>query len=101
MLEHDGYLVTQGCIRNDHPHAPLNQSSARITHDSGFDFVIADNSTGVSYHAVRSHHDIHAKMRREHPGLIFGVCNDGGRMVDFGSAAHPLSSELVFIEEVK
>jgi len=27
-------------------------------------------------------------MRQEHPGLIFEVCNDGGRMVDFGSAAH-------------
>jgi hypothetical protein len=22
MLEHDGYLVAQGCIREDHPHAP-------------------------------------------------------------------------------
>jgi alpha-galactosidase len=31
---------------------------------------------------------MHAKMRREHPGLIFEVCNDGGRMVDFGSAAN-------------
>jgi melibiase-like protein len=88
MLEHDGYLVAQGCIRNDHPHAPLNQSTAKITHDSGFDFVIANNSTDVSYHAVRAYYDIHAKMRRQHPGLIFEVCNDGGRMVDFGSAAH-------------
>jgi len=88
MFEHDGYLVAQGCIRNDHPHAPPNQSTARITHDSGFDFVIADNSTDVSYHAVRAYYGIHAKMRREHPGLLFEVCNDGGRMVDFGSAAH-------------
>src|SRR5207302_2282555 len=49
---------------------------------------IANNSTDVSYHAVRAYYDIHAKMRREHPGLILEVCNDGGRMVDFGSAAH-------------
>ena len=88
MLEHDGYLVAQGCIRDDHPHAPLNQSTQKIIHDSGFDFVIADNSTDVSYHAVRAYYDIYAKMRQEHPGLIFEVCNDGGRMVDFGSAAH-------------
>jgi len=88
MLEHDGYLVAQGCVQKDHPHAPPNQSTAKITHDSGFDFVIADNSTDVSYHAVRAYYDIHTKMRREHPGLIFEVCNDGGRMVDFGSAAH-------------
>jgi len=88
MLEHDGYLVAQGCIRSDHPHAPLNQSTAKITHDSGFDFVIADNSTDVSYHAVRAYYDIYTKMRRQHPGLFFEVCNDGGRMVDFGSAAH-------------
>lgn len=88
MLEHDGYLVAQGCIRKDHPHAPPNRSTAKITHDSGFDFVIADNSTDVSYHAVRAYYDIHTQMRRDHPGLIFEVCNDGGRMVDFGSAAH-------------
>jgi len=88
MLEHDGYLVAQGCIRNDHPHAPPIQSSMRVTHDSGFDFVEASNSTDVSYHAVRAYYDIYEKMRREHPGLLFEICNDGGRMVDFGSAAH-------------
>lgn len=88
MLEHDGYLVAQGCIRLDHPHGPPNQSTQKMIHDSGFDFVIASNSTDVSYHAVRAYYDIYAKMRREHPGLLFEVCNDGGRMVDFGSAAH-------------
>lgn len=89
MLEHDGYLVAQGCIRNDHPHTPPpNQSTQKIIHDSGFNFVIADNSTDVSYHAVRAYYDIYAKMRRQHSGLLFEVCNDGGRMVDFGSAAH-------------
>ena len=109
MLEHDGYLVAQGCIRNDHPHAPPNQSTAKVIHDSGFDFVIADNSTDVSYHAVRAYYDIYARMRHQHPGLIFEVCNDGGRMVDFGSAAHadyfsitdtydPLSNRRAFFD---
>jgi alpha-galactosidase len=42
----------------------------------------------VSYHAVEAYYDIYAKLRREHPGLLFEICNDGGRMVDFGSAAH-------------
>jgi hypothetical protein len=88
MLEHDGYLVAQGCVRADHPHAPPNRSTMKIEHDSGFDFVTADNSTDVSYHAVRSYYDIYAHTRAAHPGLLFEICNDGGRMVDFGSAAH-------------
>lgn len=88
MLEHDGYVVTQGCIRDDHPHAPPNRSTMKIVHDSGFDFVVASNSTDVSYHAVHAYYDIYTKMRRAHPGLIFEICDDGGRMVDFGSAAH-------------
>ncbi len=109
MLEHDGYLVAQGCVRNDHPHAPPIQSSMRVTHDSGFDFVLASNSTDVSYHAVRAYYDIYETMRREHPGLLFEICNDGGRMVDFGSAAHgdyfsitdaydPLSNRRAFFD---
>ena len=88
MIEHDGYLVPQGCVRDDHPHAAPNRSTMKVTHASGSDFVIADNSTDVSYHAVRSYYDIHAHARAEHPGLLFEICNDGGRMVDFGSAAH-------------
>lgn len=88
MLEHDGYLVAQGCVQTDHPHAPPNRSTMRITHDSDFDFVTASNSTDVSYHAVRAYYDIYQKTRRAHPGLLFEICNDGGRMVDFGSAAH-------------
>jgi alpha-galactosidase len=87
MLEHDGYLVAQGCTRDDHPHAPPNRSTMHITHDSGFDFVRASNSTDVSYHAVRSYYSIYEQLRREHPGLLLEICNDGGRMVDFGSAA--------------
>jgi alpha-galactosidase len=88
MLEHDGYLVAQGCIREDHPHAPPNQSTMKIIHDSASDFVMASNSTDVSYHSVRAYYSIYEQARREHPGLIFEICNDGGRMVDFGSAAH-------------
>jgi hypothetical protein len=88
MLEHDGYLVPKGCVRDDHPHTPPDRSTIKIAHDWGSDFVLADNSTDVSYHAVRSYYDIYAQTRIEHPGLLFEICNDGGRMVDFGSAAH-------------
>jgi hypothetical protein len=88
MLEHDGYLVAEGCTRDDHPHAPPNRSSLHLSHDSGFDFSIGSNSTDVSYHAVRAYYDIYSQLRREHPGLLLEICNDGGRMVDFGSAAH-------------
>ena len=109
MLEHDGYLVAQGCMRTDHPHAAPIQSTMRVIHDSGFDFVLASNSTDVSYHAVRAYYDIYEKLRREHPGLLFEICNDGGRMVDFGSAAHgdyfsitdtydPLSNRRAFFD---
>jgi hypothetical protein len=88
MLEHDGYLVAEGCTRDDHPHAPPNRSTASVKHDWGADFVLASNSTDVSYHAVRAYYDIYEHTRLEHPGLLFEICNDGGRMVDFGSAAH-------------
>jgi alpha-galactosidase len=88
MLEHDGYLVAQGCIRDDHPHAPPDRSTMKIVHDGPSDFVVASNSTDVSYHAVNAYYSIYEQTRREHPGLLFEICNDGGRMVDFGSAAH-------------
>ena len=109
MLEHDGYLVAQGCTRQDHRHASPMHSSMHVTHDSGFDFVRASNSTDVSYHAVRSYYSIYEQLRREHPGLLLEICNDGGRMVDFGSAAHgdyfsitdtydPLSNRRAFFD---
>ena len=88
MLEHDGYLVPQGCTRDDHPHAPPDRSHMTVTHTYGGDFVFSSNSTDVSYHAVRSYYAIYEQLRREHPGLLLEICNDGGRMVDFGSAAH-------------
>jgi hypothetical protein len=88
MLEHDGYLVAKGCTRDDHPHAPPDKSTMKVTHDWGSYFVLANNSTDVSYHAVQAYYEIYATIRREHPGLLFEICNDGGRMVDFGSASH-------------
>ena len=88
MLEHDGYLVAQGCDRSDHPHAPPDPLNTKIQRDGVSSFVSGPNSTDVSYHAVRAYYDIYAHLRRTHPNLLFEICNDGGRMVDFGSAAH-------------
>lgn len=88
MLEHDGYLVAQGCVRHDHPHAPPDPSRMSIATDSGNHIVESSNSTDVSYHAVRAYYAIYSKLRRSHPNLLLEICNDGGRMVDFGSAAH-------------
>jgi alpha-galactosidase len=59
-----------------------------IQHIDGSDLVLSSNSTDVSYHAVRSYYSIHDQLRRAHPDLLLEICNDGGRMVDFGSAAH-------------
>jgi alpha-galactosidase len=42
----------------------------------------------VSYYAVRAYYDTYAQLRKMHPNLLLEICNDGGRMVDFGSAAH-------------
>ena len=88
MLEHDGYLVAHGCDRTDHPHAPPDPLNKCIYPSWGGYFVDSSNSTDVSYHAVRAYYDIYSQLRKEHPGLLFEICADGGRMVDFGSAAH-------------
>jgi hypothetical protein len=88
MLEHDGYLVAQGCDREDHPHAQLEAVGAKRYVDEGFPWVEGANSTDVSYHATRAYYEIQAALRRKFPTLLLEVCNDGGRMVDFGSAAH-------------
>jgi alpha-galactosidase len=88
MLEHDGYLVAKGCDAANHPHVapdPLNKCTYR---DAGFVFTQSSNSTDVSYHATRAYYAIQSNLRQSHPGLLLEVCNDGGRMVDFGSAAH-------------
>jgi hypothetical protein len=88
MLEHDGYLVAQGSSRADHPAAPPDPATLKIYENSGFLWVEASNSTDVSYHATRAYYAIYEQLRQRHPALLLEVCNDGGRMVDFGSAAH-------------
>jgi hypothetical protein len=88
MLEHDGYLVAHGCDRTDHPHAAPDPLNKCIYKTWGAYFVDSSNATDVSYHAVRAYYDIYSNMRHDHPRLLFEICNDGGRMVDFGSAAH-------------
>jgi hypothetical protein len=88
MLEHDGYVVAHGCDRTDHPHAAPDPLNKCIYKSWGAYWVDSSNSTDVSYHAVRAYYDIYSKMRHDHPGLLFEICNDGGRMIDFGSAAH-------------
>lgn len=88
MLEHDGYLVAQGCNRTDHPHAPPDPKNTRITKAASSFWVDSSNSTDVSYHATKAYYSIYSALRKNHPGLILEICNDGGRMVDFGSAAH-------------
>ena len=88
MLEHDGYLVAHGCDRTDHPHAAPDPLNKCIYKSWGAYWVDSSNSTDVSYHAVRSYYDIYSNLRKQHPSLLFEICADGGRMVDFGSAAH-------------
>ena len=88
MLEHDGYLVAQGCTRIDHPHAPPNPTRMCVHTSDGAVWVNSENSTDVSYHAVRAYYDVYSRLRDNHPDLLLEACNDGGRMVDFGAAAH-------------
>jgi hypothetical protein len=88
MLEHDGYLVAQGSTRTDHPAAPPDPATLRVSEDSGYVWVEGSNSTDVSDHATRAYYAIYEELRRRHPALLLEICNDGGRMVDFGSAAH-------------
>jgi hypothetical protein len=87
MLEHDGYLVAQGSTRSDHPAAPPDPATLKVFEDSGYLWVEGSNSTDVSDHATRAYYRIYEQLRERHPGLLLEVCNDGGRMVDFGSAA--------------
>ena len=88
MLEHDGYVVAQGSDRSDQLHAPIDPGKTGHYSDSGFLWVDNANSTDVSLHATRAYYAIQTGLKREHPGLMLEICNDGGRMVDFGSAAH-------------
>ncbi len=88
MLEHDGYVVAKSCVRTDHPHAPGSYPSTELKEVSGVDLPIQASSTDVSYHSVRSYYGIYSQLRRMHPSLLLEICDNGGRMVDFGSAAH-------------
>jgi melibiase-like protein len=88
MLEHDGYLVAQGCVRKNHPHAPPDPANLRVRKAGSSFRVESSNSTDVSFHATRAYYSIHANLRKQHPQLLLEICNDGGRMVDFGSATH-------------
>ena len=88
MLEHDGYVVAHACARADHPHAAPPPSYASVVAGSGAALPLSANSTDVSYQATRAYYSLYAEIRAQHPGLLFEICNDGGRMVDFGSASH-------------
>jgi hypothetical protein len=79
MLEHDGYLVAQGRA-SDRAVAPYE--------DSGYLWADDGDAAAVSYQATRAYYDIYEQLRAAHPTLLLEICNDGGRMVDFGSAAH-------------
>jgi hypothetical protein len=109
MLEHDGYLVAQGSARANHPAAAPDPGSLRIYADSGFLWASGSNDTDVSFHATRAYYAIYEQLRQRHPALLLELCNDGGRMVDFGSAAHgdyfsitdtydPLSNRRAFFD---
>lgn len=88
MLEHDGYLVAQGSTRTDHPAAAPDPATLRVYPDSGYLWVEGSNSTDVSAHATWGYYRLYEQLRARHPKLLLELCNDGGRMVDFGSAAH-------------
>lgn len=88
MLEHDGYLVAQGCTRSDHPHAPPDPTAMCVHASDGAVWVDSENSTDVSYHATQAYYEVYSKLREKYPDLLLEACNDGGRMVDFGTAAH-------------
>ncbi len=88
MLEHDGYLVAQGSTRTDHPALAPDPATVHVYENSGFVWADGSSATDVSQHAARAYYDTYRQLRANHPTLLLEVCNDGGRMVDFGSAAH-------------
>lgn len=109
MLEHDGYLVAQGCMRSSHPHLPPDAADQRIEMEGPSPFVISTNSADVSRRATDAYYGVQDALRKLYPGLLLEICNDGGRMVDFGSAAHgdyfsitdaydPLSNRRAFFD---
>ena len=85
MLEHDGYLVAQGCLRTDHPHVACDPAQGKVLVPP---FLTGSCSTDVSYRATLAYYSLYEDLRARHPGLLLEACNDGGRMVDFGTTAH-------------
>ena len=88
MIKQDGYVIAQGCDRSDHPHATCDPQKVHRYLDGEFIWLDGANSTDVSYHATRAYYEMYAQLRREHSGLLLEICSDGGRMIDFGGAAH-------------
>jgi alpha-galactosidase len=88
MLEHDGYLVAKNCSRTDHPHANVVSPQMSAVTGNGSAMPDTSDSTDVSYHSARAYYEIYSNLRLQHPDLLLEICNDGGRMVDFGSASH-------------
>ncbi len=95
MLEHDGYLVAQGSSSQassvhgaDVRSGASVPSNVRIYQDSGYLWADSPDATDVSYRATRAYYNIYESLRRRHPELLLEICNDGGRMVDLGSAKH-------------
>jgi len=89
MLEHDGYLVAKGCgsLRPSPRSGPSGQYRGAISFAMDLGQRVPNSPTSVIT-PQNAYYSIQDKLRREHPGILLEVCNDGGRMVDFGSAAH-------------
>lgn len=88
LLENVGHTVANGCDASDHPHAPPDLSNRCTRVEAGVIFTQSSNGADVSYQAARAYYEIQNNLRKNHSGLALEICNDGGRMVDFGSAAH-------------
>lgn len=88
MLEHDGYVVAKNCARTDHPHTSRQVALMTPVEGRGLEMANDDSSTDVSYHATRAYYEIYSELRKQHPNILLEICNDGGRMVDFGTASH-------------
>ena len=56
----------------------------RVYEDSGFIFADSSNASDASYHAVRGYYEVYRQLRAHHAAVLLEICNDGGRMVDFG-----------------
>ena len=64
MLEHDQIMIVDRCDRTDHGHTA--------------------SPTDIAYHAARGYYWVYDQLRKEHPGLLFEDCVNGGHTVDFG-----------------